>query len=58
MELFASNHEERLNVCKECPLFQPKYSRCGVCKCYMKVKTKLKHFSCPQQKWGRGKKIK
>jgi hypothetical protein len=56
--MFASNHEERLNVCKECPLFQPKYSRCGICKCYMKVKTKLKHMSCPKGFWGRNKKIK
>lgn len=44
--------DERLAICNECEHFVKDTERCGVCWCWMKIKTKLPGESCPLQKWG------
>ena len=47
----APFHEERLNICKECPRFFKPTGTCKECGCFMRVKTRLKSASCPIGKW-------
>jgi hypothetical protein len=46
---------ERLNICKECPLYIPSTHQCKDCKCFMDMKTKLPNAECPIGKWGQVK---
>ena len=43
--------EERYNLCKACPHFQPKMKRCRLCGCFMKLKTKIMFAECPDGRW-------
>ena len=44
--------DKRWSECKKCEfLFKPTGS-CKKCGCFMKVKTKVAHASCPVGKWG------
>lgn len=51
----ASDEEasRRLEICKACPEMKmtPLGELCGVCKCVMRIKTKLKITTCPKEKW-------
>jgi hypothetical protein len=42
---------ERLAICAECPLYNSFAHTCTICKCFMKMKTKLAHAYCPIHKW-------
>lgn len=42
--------EERLNICKSCDMFIN--NLCRSCGCFMPIKTKIAHASCPLHKWG------
>lgn len=42
--------EERLNICKSCEMFLK--GICKSCGCYMPLKTRIAHASCPLEKWG------
>lgn len=39
----------RLNLCKSCDMFMK--GVCKSCGCYMPIKTKMAHASCPLAKW-------
>jgi hypothetical protein len=41
----------RFSICKQCPELVKFTSQCRQCKCFMKLKTKMKHASCPIGKW-------
>ena len=49
--------KKRLKICQECDELRPKWlfifkeDSCGICKCSIPKKTKLKHSQCPIQKW-------
>jgi len=43
----------RMVICKSCDDFNQQTSQCRRCGCFMSVKTKLKHSSCPIGKWGK-----
>ena len=41
----------RYEICKRCPHFKPKFKKCDVCGCFMKLKTKIIFTECPIGKW-------
>ena len=43
--------DKRYSICQECPLFILSTKRCSECGCFMAAKTKLKHATCPINKW-------
>ena len=43
--------EERIEMCESCEDFRQKTRQCGICWCFMDIKTKIKHKSCPKNKW-------
>lgn len=43
--------KERLAVCKSCDKFNNTTKFCGVCHCFMPVKTRLGFTECPEKKW-------
>ena len=46
-----NTYQERLDICKTCPmLFKPTMS-CKRCGCFMKIKAKIGMMSCPDKKW-------
>lgn len=44
--------DKRYEICKKCEKFKTHLKLCGICKCFMPVKTKLRGTSCPIGKWG------
>lgn len=44
--------EERMNICKSCPLFNSSNTTCNQCGCYLVEKTKWASEKCPIDKWG------
>jgi hypothetical protein len=42
---------ERLAICGECELFNSFSQTCSICKCFMRMKTKLEKAYCPIHKW-------
>lgn len=44
--------EIRLHICRSCEKYKHHLNICGVCKCFMPMKTKLKKTKCPIGKWG------
>jgi hypothetical protein len=51
--LFVSEEvqQKRLNVCKDCPWFDPEQTRCKHCGCFLESKVKFSLESCPLKKW-------
>ena len=43
--------KKRLSVCKNCPLFIKITNQCRQCGCFMNLKAKLSHASCPIGNW-------
>jgi hypothetical protein len=41
----------RFDICKSCPELISLTSQCKQCGCFMKLKTKILHASCPLKKW-------
>ena len=44
-------HNERMEICKSCPLFVHESSRCLECGCFMHTKAMFKKTYCPLHKW-------
>jgi hypothetical protein len=42
-------YEERMNMCGSCEHLEK--ATCGVCKCYLPVKAKMRSQNCPLNKW-------
>jgi len=49
MSIISKDADARLAICSDCVFFTG--VRCTRCGCFMKVKTKLEHASCPEGKW-------
>lgn len=49
----AELSEQRIAICKECPIFHKNFciEKRGGCGCYLPWKTKVKEESCPIHKW-------
>ena len=43
--------KERIEMCESCEDFKPGTRQCGICWCFMDIKTKMKNKSCPKGKW-------
>jgi len=43
--------EKRFSICQSCPELIKLTSTCKKCGCFMKMKTKLLHATCPLEKW-------
>jgi len=43
--------KERYGICKTCENFNDTFKKCGVCHCFMPIKTQFKMFKCPKGKW-------
>ena len=43
--------QQRLSICKECPMFISFTHQCKMCGCFMDVKTRLHEANCPMGKW-------
>ena len=41
----------RMEICKQCPYYNPKRNKCGKCKCHLSYKSKLASGKCPIGKW-------
>jgi len=41
----------RYDICKTCPELMNITNQCKKCGCFMPVKSKIKHASCPIGKW-------
>lgn len=46
-EIIAS----RLEICQTCEFYRTRTNQCRKCGCFMKLKTRLEHASCPIGKW-------
>ena len=47
----ATNHSERMDICRKCEFYIAKEEKCKKCGCYMMAKTKLATAKCPVGKW-------
>jgi hypothetical protein len=43
--------EQRLITCSNCSEFRKMSRQCSLCGCFMDVKARYKHATCPQGKW-------
>lgn len=43
--------KKRQDICDGCPKRIALTNQCGVCKCFLSAKTRLKQESCPEEKW-------
>jgi hypothetical protein len=43
--------KSRLDICNQCPYLGKKLKRCGLCGCFMSLKTTLLEAKCPIDKW-------
>jgi len=43
--------ERRYDICKGCPELIDLTKQCKQCGCFMVMKTKLQHATCPLGKW-------
>jgi hypothetical protein len=44
-------HSERMEICNSCPELIKLTNQCKKCGCFMNIKTKLPHATCPLEKW-------
>jgi hypothetical protein len=52
-KFFVSNkiYEERISICKSCDHYFKLTGSCKICKCFMKIKTRISAMECPEQYW-------
>tara|TARA_R110001599_G_scaffold1982_9_gene10535 strand:+ start:3899 stop:4300 length:402 start_codon:yes stop_codon:yes gene_type:complete len=52
-KFFVSNkvYEDRMAICKKCVYYSKVLGNCTVCKCFMKIKSRIASQSCPQKYW-------
>ena len=44
-------YEDRMAICKSCTYYSSLLGNCTICKCFMKVKSKISSQSCPKGFW-------
>ena len=42
---------ERTKVCESCDKYLKRAKICGVCKCFIPAKSRLRYSDCPEGKW-------
>tara|TARA_R100001132_G_C3183215_1_gene38731 strand:- start:4 stop:408 length:405 start_codon:yes stop_codon:yes gene_type:complete len=52
-KFFVTNevYEDRMSICKGCVYYSKILGNCTVCKCFMKIKSRIASQSCPQKYW-------
>lgn len=43
--------EQRLAICKSCEHLREKFTQCGLCGCFMEIKSRFPDQKCPANKW-------
>tara|TARA_R100000734_G_C3299987_1_gene90758 strand:+ start:702 stop:1100 length:399 start_codon:yes stop_codon:yes gene_type:complete len=46
-------YKDRLAICKSCKHYFELTGQCGICLCFMKIKARLSHLSCPKKYWNK-----
>ena len=46
-------YEDRMTICKSCVYYSSVLGNCVVCKCFMKIKSRISSQSCPQKFWSK-----
>ena len=44
-------YEDRMTICKGCTYYSSVLGNCGICKCFMKVKSRIASQECPKKYW-------
>ena len=44
-------YEDRMAICKECTHYFKLTGSCKVCKCFMKIKSRIAPMECPKKYW-------
>ena len=44
-------YEDRMAICKACVYYSSLLGNCTICKCFMKIKSRISSQSCPQKFW-------
>ena len=52
MQLIATNKEERLDACRQCPFYNAERNKCEQCGCNMTIKALYANSVCPLKLWG------
>jgi hypothetical protein len=47
----GKTYNQRMLICKKCPLLIPVINQCRQCGCFMNLKAKIKHAICPIGNW-------
>ena len=52
-KFFVSNkiYNERISICKSCEHYFKPTGSCKICKCFMKIKTRISIMECPEKFW-------
>jgi len=50
-------YEDRMSICKSCVYYSSLLGNCKICKCFMKVKSKISSQSCPKGYWLKTKEV-
>ena len=52
-EMIASQEvfDDRMSICRKCPLFIEETHRCSKCGCFMTTKARFVNVSCPDKRW-------
>ena len=45
------NYKNRLNICFDCPSYNPTLKQCKECGCFLILKAAFKSTKCPLGKW-------
>ena len=43
--------QERIRLCESCEHFQGKTRQCGICRCFLDLKTRFSTEECPIGRW-------
>jgi hypothetical protein len=60
MKFFVANevYKERMSICKSCKHYLSLLGNCGICKCFMKVKSRIAPMECPKGFWNKTTEVK
>ena len=50
-QVSADVKKVRISICERCKMFRPATRQCGICRCFIDLKTKLATEQCPVKKW-------
>ena len=46
-------YEDRISICKGCTYYSSVLGNCKICKCFMKVKSRIAPMECPKKYWSK-----